>query len=87
MNGPNEFTITGTIADYDVTDRLGEIRIPTLFTAGRYDEVTPAVARAMHERVRGSELAIFEESSHVAFWEERAKYRATLLEFFARHRR
>ncbi len=37
MNGPNEFTIIGTIKDWNVTPRLGEIRIPTRVTAGRYE--------------------------------------------------
>jgi len=85
MNGPNEFTITGTIRDYDVTDRLGAIRVPTLVTTGRYDEVTPGVARSIHEHIPGSELVQFEESSHTAFWEERAKYMETVRDFLARH--
>ena len=28
MNGPSEFHVIGTIKDWDVTDRLGEIRLP-----------------------------------------------------------
>jgi proline iminopeptidase len=86
MNGPNEFTIVGTIRDYDATDRLHEIRAPTLVTAGRYDEVTPTVARSIHEHIPGSELVVFDRSSHVAFWEEREPYFATLKRFLARHR-
>jgi proline iminopeptidase len=85
MNGPNEFTITGTIRDINLTARLGEIRVPTLITAGRYDEVTPAVAESMHQGIRGSELVLFEESSHTAFWEERDLYRETLRSFLDRH--
>ena len=85
MNGPNEFTIVGTIRDYDITDRLGEIRVPTLVTAGRYDEVTPRVARSIHERVPGSEYAEFANSSHLAFWEERAPYLDRVGEFLDRH--
>ncbi len=85
MNGPNEFTITGTIRDYDLTPRLGEIRVPTLVTTGRYDEVTPAVAESIHRGIAGSRLVRFEESSHLAFWEERARYLATVREFLAAH--
>lgn len=85
MNGPNEFTITGTIRDWDVTARLGEIRAPTLVTAGRYDEVTPTVARAIHDGIRGSEFRLFEKSSHLAFWEERESYMRSLAGFLARH--
>jgi proline iminopeptidase len=85
MNGPNEFTITGTIRDYDATQRLGEIRVPTLVTTGRYDEVTPVVAESIHRGIRGSRLVRFEESSHTAFWEERARYLETVVGFLREH--
>jgi proline iminopeptidase len=74
MNGPNEFTITGTTRDFDLTPRLGEIRAPTLVTVGRYDEVTPTVARAIRDGIPGAELTEFSQSSHSAFWEERERY-------------
>jgi proline iminopeptidase len=85
MNGPNEFTIIGTISDWSVTDRLSEIRAPTLLTTGRFDEVTPRVAESMHAGIRGSELRLFERSSHTAFWEERADYMAAVVGFLGRH--
>ena len=28
MNGPTEFTVVGTIRDFDITDRLPEIEVP-----------------------------------------------------------
>lgn len=74
MNGPNEFTITGVIADWDVTNQLPRIRAPTLITVGKYDEVTPRVAREIHRGIRGSKLVQFNKSSHLAFWEERPRY-------------
>jgi proline iminopeptidase len=83
MNGPNEFTITGTIRDWDVTDRLKRIRVPTLITVGKYDEVTPKVALSIHRGIRGSRLAVFNKSSHLAFWEERPAYMRTLRTFLA----
>ncbi|MGA8542014.1 MAG: proline iminopeptidase-family hydrolase [Thermoplasmata archaeon] len=85
MNGPNEFTITGRIRDFDATARLGEIRAPTLVTVGRYDEVTPAVAESIHRGIPGSELELFGASSHTAFWEERARYMERLAGFLSRH--
>jgi len=85
MNGPNEFTITGTIRDYNATPRLHEIEVPTLVTTGRYDEVTPVVAESIHREIRGSKLVRFEESSHTAFWEERPRYMETVRAFLAEH--
>jgi proline iminopeptidase len=81
MNGPNEFTIIGTIKDWDVTDQLPTIRLPTLVTVGRYDEVTPRVAEAIHRGIRGSRLVRFEKSAHLAMWEERARYIEVVRDF------
>lgn len=81
MNGPNEFTIVGTIKDIDLTDQLGGIRAPTLVTGGRFDEVTPQVARGIHEGIPGSVQVVFEKSSHVPMWEERERYIDTVARF------
>ena len=81
MNGPNEFTIIGTIKDWDVTDQLPAIHIPTLVTVGRYDEVTPRVAESIHRGIKGSKLVRFEKSAHLAMWEERAHYIEVLRDF------
>lgn len=74
MNGPNEFTIVGNIRYWDVTDQLHKIRVPTLVTGGRYDEVSPKVAMGIHRGIRRSKLVIFPNSSHLPMWEEREKF-------------
>ena len=71
MNGPTEFTVTGNFKDWDVTDRLGEIRVPTLILGGEDDEARPAHMRAIHERIDGSEIEIFPDASHLCFYEQR----------------
>jgi len=81
MNGPNEFTITGNLKDWDITARLPEIHVPTLITVGRYDEVTPKVAETIHKGIPGSKLILFENSAHVAMLEEREGYLKTVREF------
>lgn len=81
MNGPNEFTITGTIKDFDITDQLHKIRVPTLIITGKYDEVTPRVAELMHGRIKNSRLVLFENSSHMPMWEEKDKYLAVVKDF------
>ena len=62
MQGPNEFVITGTLKDWDITARLGEIDVPTLITAGAHDEFTPRQAQVVNEGIQGSELVTFENS-------------------------
>ena len=50
MWGSNEFTVTGTLKEWDVIDRLGELDVPTLVTSGRHDECTPGARRAAGAR-------------------------------------
>ncbi len=85
MNGPSEFHVIGSIKDWQVKDRLGEIRVPTLIASGRYDETTPALQETLMAGIDGAEQAIFEESSHMPFWEERERYMAVVGDWLARH--
>ena len=84
MNGPSEFHVIGILKDWDIMDRLGEIRVPTLVTSGRYDEATPAIAEAVHRGIPGSEWVVFEHSSHVPHVEEPDLYRQAVVAFLDR---
>jgi len=55
------------LADYDVRDRLVDVRAPTLFLAGDRDKLVPSVreARFMSERVPDAELKILEGYGHI----------------------
>ncbi|HUK28236.1 MAG TPA: proline iminopeptidase-family hydrolase [Candidatus Acidoferrales bacterium] len=74
MNGPTEFTMVGALRYWNVSDQLPKISVPTLVTCGKYDEVSPKEALRIHKEIRGSKLVVFENSSHLAMWEEREKY-------------
>lgn len=84
MQGPSEFQITGIHKDYDVTDRLGELTVPTLFLCGRHDEIRPEDTAWYHNLVPGSELVIFEESSHMPHLEEPDRFQRVLRDFVHR---
>jgi proline-specific peptidase len=84
MQGPNEFVITGTFKDWDISGRLGEIDVPTLITTGRHDECTPKQAQVVHDGIRGSEWVLFEDSSHMQFAEEPERYLEVLDGFLTR---
>ena len=74
MFGPSEFFVTGTLKEWDITPRLGEIDVPTLITSGRYDEATPAIARTLRYGIPRSKWVLFEESAHSAHVEEPELY-------------
>jgi proline iminopeptidase len=74
MQGPNEWTVTGALRGWDVRDRLGGIRVPTLVVRGRYDMCTPAVAQTLVEGIAGAREVVLEESSHTPVLEETDRY-------------
>lgn len=84
MWGPSEFHATGGLAGYDRTDRLCEISVPTLFTAGRYDEATPETTAWYQSLVPGASLEIFEESAHMTMLEEPERYAQVIRDFLNR---
>ena len=84
MWGRNEYTVTGTLKDWDVTNRLGEIRQPTLITSGRHDECTPTLVEPLHRGIAGSDWVIFEESAHMSYLEEPERYLQVVGDFLDR---
>jgi proline iminopeptidase len=84
MWGPSEFVATGVHKDDDLTGRLAGVAVPTLFTCGRYDLTRPEETTRFHRLVPGSELAIFEESSHMPHLEERERYLQVVRDFLRR---
>ncbi|MBJ7593425.1 MAG: proline iminopeptidase-family hydrolase [Candidatus Dormibacteraeota bacterium] len=83
MNGPSEFSVTGTLARWDVTERLGEIDAPTLLIGGEHDECRPEHLREMQHRIPGSRLEIVPDASHLCFAEKREHFMAVVNEFLA----
>ena len=84
MWGRTEYTVTGTLKDWDVTNRLGEIRQPTLITSGRHDECTPTLVEPLHRGIAGSDWVIFEESAHMSYLEEPERYLQVVGDFLDR---
>ncbi|MCL5731255.1 MAG: proline iminopeptidase-family hydrolase [Candidatus Thermoplasmatota archaeon] len=85
MNGPNEFTITGTIRDWDISGDIHRISVPTLITVGEFDEVTALVAHQINDRIRNSRMVVFSNCSHLTMWEDRKRYMQVLVDFMNEH--
>jgi proline-specific peptidase len=81
MNGPSEFHVIGVIKDWNIIDRLGEIRVPALVISGRYDEATPTIAETVHRGIPRSEWVLFENSAHLPHLEEPERFLNVLTKF------
>ncbi|MBA2394284.1 MAG: proline iminopeptidase-family hydrolase [Ktedonobacteraceae bacterium] len=84
MNGPSEFHVVGVIKDWERTNRLHEIKVPTLITSGFYDESTPLINETMQKEIAGSEWVLFKHSSHMAHVEEMDLYMQVMRNFLHR---
>lgn len=86
MWGPNEFTCTGSLRDWDRVADLGRIAQPCLVLCGHHDELTPRSAARIVRALPDAELKIFPNSAHMPFFEEPEDYRRVVLDFLDRHR-
>lgn len=81
MQGPNEFVVTGNFKNWDRWDDLKKISVPTLLLGGRHDTMDPDDIVEMGRRIEGSRVAILENGSHLAMWDDEKAYFGHLLAF------
>jgi proline iminopeptidase len=74
MWGPSEFTVTGTLINYERVDELKNIQIPVLFTCGEFDEAAPSKVSWYQNNLPGSKLHVFEDASHEHHIEKPEEY-------------
>ena len=69
----------------DLTDQLHRIGTPTQVVVGEDDPGTPvAASRAIHERIRGSELVILPSAAHLSNIEQPEAFTHAVLAFLGR---
>lgn len=81
MWGPTEFYATGSLGDFDLTPRLGEIDVPTLFLTGEFDEARPATIRSFADAVPGARFEVIPGVGHSSLSRAPALYRELLRGF------
>lgn len=83
LHGPNEFLVTGNYKDWNRWDDLENIKVPTLVLGARYDSMSMSDQEEMNRRIPNSKLAICENGSHLAMWDDADNYFSYLKEFIA----
>jgi proline-specific peptidase len=81
MWGPTEFHATGTLVDFDLTPRLGEIDVPVLFIAGEFDEARPETVASFQKLIPGARLEVIEGVAHASLSKAPQRYAAVLEAF------
>lgn len=81
MWGPSEFTITGKLKDFDVLERVNQIKIPVLLTCGDMDEASPKTCKDYQLAFENAFLAVIPNASHLHQIEQPEIYKRVVRTF------
>jgi proline iminopeptidase len=83
MWGETEFNATGTLVDFDVTDRLDEIDIPVLLIGGEFDEARPERLAQFQDMLPNAQLETIDAAAHGTISRQPEAYRKRLEAFLS----
>lgn len=81
MQGPSEFTITGTLKSYNSTDFLPSVKVPLLYTVGEFDEANPPTVQHFASLTPGAQVAVIPGAAHLTTWDNPAENLRVVAEF------
>lgn len=81
MQGPSELGAGGTLVNWDRFADLSKIMVPTLVYGAKYDTMDPAYMKKMADRIPRSTYVYLPEGSHMAMYDDQARYFAGLSAF------
>jgi proline iminopeptidase len=81
MQGPSELGASGRLEHWDRFADLSRITVPTLVIGARHDTMDPAYMEAMAKRLPKGQYLFLPDGSHLAMWDDQARYFSGLLDF------
>jgi len=83
MQGYSEFGVTGdaTLKDWDIKDRLKEIKVPTLVIGAQYDTMDPAHMEWMSKEVQHGRYLYCPNGSHLSQYDDQKNYFNGVIQF------
>ena len=81
MQGPSELGISGKLTNWDVSNQLKNIAIPTLTIGGTYDTMDPEYMKWMATQFPKGESLICPNGSHMSLYDDQVVYFNGLIDF------
>ncbi|MEP6766298.1 MAG: proline iminopeptidase-family hydrolase [Gemmatimonadaceae bacterium] len=81
MHGPSEFTVIGSLKDYNATSYLPDVRVPTLYVVGETDEAQPSLVRKYASETPGARFSQIAKAAHAVTWDNPTATNAVLRDF------
>ena len=81
MQGPSEFGVAGRLANWDIKNRLKEIRIPTLMVGAKYDTMDPKAMEEQSKMVQNGRYLYCPNGSHLCMWDDQKVFMSGVIKF------
>lgn len=81
MQGPSEFGIGGNLANWNVKDRLKEIKVPTLMIGAKHDTMDPKAMEEQSKLVQKGRYLFCPNGSHLAMWDDQKVFMDGVVKF------
>jgi len=81
MQGPSELGLSGKLSDWDRTEDLERITVPTLVIGARHDTMDPAWMSMMARRLPKGRYLECPNGGHLAQWDDSEAYFRGLIDF------
>ena len=81
MQGVDEFHVTGNFKDWEMWDRLPNIKVPTLVLGGVYDEMNPEDMKREGQLIPNSRTYLCPNGGHLSMYDDQQNYFTNLITF------
>ena len=81
MQGPSEFGISGKLTNWDVSNQLKNINVPTLVIGATYDTMDPKYMEWMSKEIPGAKFLLCTNGSHMCMYDDQQTYMNGLIKF------
>jgi proline iminopeptidase len=81
MQGPSELGLSGKLVEWDRTEDLPRIEVPTLVIGARHDTMDPSFMADMARRLPHGRYLYCPNGSHLAMYDDQETYFAGLIDF------
>jgi proline iminopeptidase len=81
MQGPSEFGVGGRLVNWDIKNRLKEIKTPTLMVGAKYDTMDPEAMEAQSKMVQNGKYLYCPNGSHLSMWDDQQVFMNGVIKF------
>lgn len=81
MQGPSEFGVAGRLLNWDVKNRLKELKVPTLMIGAKFDTMDPKAMEEQSKLVQKGRYLYCPNGSHLAMWDDQQVFMKGVISF------